>query len=248
MCVNFTTPVDLNGPKKVSEKAKETFWPILSSHIDEGEIDFKDLALDCDICFQGITVFPKNHVYDEDGDSHRGEILPCGHIFGASCISQLAIVNTESGYNLCCPKCRADFAHPKCGHHMSAVYLPSNKPDMDMIPLTTNKGGQIARRCHFCMIEKVLKHINKELHMHIHEDIKERIVASITIGEDTYYPIPTNGDLEEIYAPESFRIYAAKYSQYLENLEGCTKIWYASLVGGFQMKLHDINLKAKRCG
>ncbi|OBS20457.1 hypothetical protein FPOA_06826 [Fusarium poae] len=62
---------------------KETYWPVLKSSLLNGGISFKDLDLDCPICYDNIGVHPNNYgPKDEYGHNHRAIILACGHTVG----------------------------------------------------------------------------------------------------------------------------------------------------------------------
>ncbi|KAK2675456.1 hypothetical protein RAB80_007641 [Fusarium oxysporum f. sp. vasinfectum] len=103
MCIIFLPPVDCTGPKKINEKAKESFWPRLASDIERNNVEFRDLAPECGICGEDITVLPFDHKLQNDkGDTHRGVILPC--IIADYC-DECAINNTvdeltDNLYNL----------------------------------------------------------------------------------------------------------------------------------------------------
>jgi hypothetical protein len=50
---------------------KETYWPVLKSSLLNGGISFKDLDLDCPICYDNIGVHPNNYgPKDEYGHNH----------------------------------------------------------------------------------------------------------------------------------------------------------------------------------
>ncbi|KAG7416044.1 hypothetical protein Forpe1208_v006739 [Fusarium oxysporum f. sp. rapae] len=72
MCIIFLPPVDCTGPKKITEKAKESFWPRLASDIEKNNVKFKDLAPECGICREDTTVLPFDHqIQNDQGETHR---------------------------------------------------------------------------------------------------------------------------------------------------------------------------------
>ncbi|EXA01785.1 hypothetical protein NW765_003390 [Fusarium oxysporum] len=77
MCIIFLTPVDCTGQKKITGKAKESFWPQLASDIERNNVKFRDLAPECGICREDVTVLPFDHkLQNGKGETLRGLILP----------------------------------------------------------------------------------------------------------------------------------------------------------------------------
>jgi hypothetical protein len=241
---NFTTPIDFNGPKKVTDKSKETYWPQLASHIDNDAVEFKDLALNCSMCLEDITVFPHEHVEDDNGETHQGVILPCGHIFGASCISKSAQASIDTDTMIRCPTCRGAFVHPKCDHFFFGLLMPSNKSDMGLIPPTLNNGGVLADYCYQCGVKKTLEDLNEELHKILTEESRGRFVVSLTKGGETF-PQPWMEDCQEARAPATFRSFVARYDRRLDKYEGSTKLWITRCHAGAAVRIRDLGPQAQ---
>ncbi|EMT60806.1 hypothetical protein FOC4_g10012087 [Fusarium odoratissimum] len=68
MCIIFLTPVDCTSPKKITEKAKESFWPQLASDIERNNVKLRDLAPEGGICRGDVTVLPFDHKLQNDMD------------------------------------------------------------------------------------------------------------------------------------------------------------------------------------
>ncbi|ENH63277.1 hypothetical protein FOC1_g10009172 [Fusarium oxysporum f. sp. cubense race 1] len=61
-----------------------------------------------------------------------------------------------------------------CGHYFHGLYMPSNKPDMDIIPPTLNNGGIIADHCDECAINNTVDELTDNLHNLLPEESKGR--------------------------------------------------------------------------
>jgi len=75
-------------------------------------------ALSCLICFENVELRGPT----ERRDGHVPALLPCGHVFGANCLSQWR----EGEGNRSCPNCRAPaLIHPndKCQHDVPPKIL-----------------------------------------------------------------------------------------------------------------------------
>ncbi|KAF4332636.1 hypothetical protein FBEOM_13571 [Fusarium beomiforme] len=129
-------------------------------------VELKDLDIQCKSCRTEITVYKKDHVIDDEiNESHRGVILPCGLIFGASCIKYFFKMKEEEGVTPFCMKCCTESVHPSpgCRHTFWGKSMPTHKPEMDSIPPVLREGGEIADRCKRCSTTKALQDVLLEL-------------------------------------------------------------------------------------
>ncbi|RKK99565.1 hypothetical protein BFJ71_g6159, partial [Fusarium oxysporum] len=203
MCIIFLTPVDCTGPKKITGKAKESFWPQLASDIERYNVKFRDLAPECGICRGDVTVLPFDYkLQNGKEETHRGVILPRGHIFGASCFGENVRYCLQTKTEICCPACRTVFVHPMCGHYFHGLYMPSNKPDMDIIPPppTLNNGGIIADYCDECAINNTVDELTDNLYNLLPEESKGRYAVSSSPGGEPS-PLPSVSNLLGRLAP-----------------------------------------------
>ncbi|KNB07562.1 hypothetical protein FOXG_08685 [Fusarium oxysporum f. sp. lycopersici 4287] len=224
MCIIFLTPVDCTGPRKITEKAKELLWSQLASDIERNNVKFRDLAPECGICREDVTVLPFDYkLQNGKGETHRGVILPRGHIFGASCFGTV-------------------FVHPMCGHYFHGLYMPSNKPDMDIIPPpppTLNNGGIIADYCDECAINNTVDELTDNLYNLLPEESKGRYAVSLAYGGETF-PLPLMRNCLEMRAPAAFRSFFAQYQRRLDKYESSTKLWNNCCHAGAPVKVRDL--------
>ncbi|KAH7167978.1 hypothetical protein DER46DRAFT_660600 [Fusarium sp. MPI-SDFR-AT-0072] len=164
MCIIFLPPVDCTGPKKITEKAKESFWSRFASDIEKNNVKFKDLAPECGICREDTTVLLFDHqIQNNQGETHRGGSLPYQH-------------------RDLLPSLQNCIVHPICGHYFHGLYMPSNKPDMDIIPHTLNNGGITADYCDECAINNTIDELTDNLHNLLPEESKGRYAVPLAYG------------------------------------------------------------------
>ncbi|RGP77516.1 hypothetical protein FLONG3_4301 [Fusarium longipes] len=92
----------------------ETFFPTLMEILKEDPSAVERLNLECGICLEKMTPkTPKPEGYL--GLDHEAAILPCGHIFGNSCVMNLAKCDHRDGTAHKCPACRHPLQFTPCG-------------------------------------------------------------------------------------------------------------------------------------
>jgi hypothetical protein len=95
----------------------ETFFPNLLETLKEDPSAAERLDLECGVCLEKMTVNDevKIRVTDDEIDVvHGAYILPCGHMFGFSCITQLASRQLRAGADHTCPTCRHRLHYIPC--------------------------------------------------------------------------------------------------------------------------------------
>ncbi|RKK18654.1 hypothetical protein BFJ66_g5414 [Fusarium oxysporum f. sp. cepae] len=59
-----------------------------------------------------------------------------------------------------------------CEHYFHGLYMPSNKPNVDIIPFTLNNGGIIADYCDECAINNTVDELTDNLYNLLPEESK----------------------------------------------------------------------------
>jgi hypothetical protein len=118
----------------MNEKRTETNWSLLKVYLENDKVSFSDLELICAVCRDPMSVLPDGHGHREEDDvnSHRAMILPCGHIFGNSCIK--TAFSDGSDLRPVCFMCRADLVHPGCQHIHLGQQMPCSKKYLSQFP------------------------------------------------------------------------------------------------------------------
>ncbi|KAF4954878.1 hypothetical protein FGADI_4980 [Fusarium gaditjirri] len=213
----------------------------LASQLTKDNVKFRDLAPECSICLEDITALPYEHaVQNEHGETHRGVIFACGHIFGQSCVGDNA--RHRGNAKAVCPTCRAELVHPMCVHSFYGMFMPSNKPDMDLIPPTINNGGAIAEYCEECSVIKTVEDLNQVLHHLLPEDLKGRYTVSMVHDGETV-PLPWMRNCPEMRAPAAFRTFVAQYLRRLDQYQNSPKLWNNDYHAGDSVKVRDLGSK-----
>ncbi|KAI1263966.1 PEBP-like protein [Xylariaceae sp. FL1019] len=80
----------------------------------------------------------------------RTVAFPCGHIFGARCVSKMFA--GERNRSPACPVCGYQMSYTGCGHAIAPTRIPINgtAPVRDLFALTVSEGGQLPRNCKQC--------------------------------------------------------------------------------------------------
>ncbi|KAF5706296.1 hypothetical protein FMUND_11661 [Fusarium mundagurra] len=235
-----------NDEPIITEESEDSYWPNLEASIDSNKIKFKDVSIECIVCRTDVTIFPKDHVVDEEvGESHRAVILPCGHIFGASCVKQYFDMKTEQRQPACCIKCRAACYHPACGHPFYGAPMPCSIPGMAFTPHVVGKGGSIDERCRDCTIIKAGFDILVEVRRAPDRPkaVDEYLGVVLTI-DDKITTSPQcwdgicRGSLEQVYFPASAADLMEGYRDRLEKKEDGQGYWISGRLGQFGVQLY----------
>ncbi|KAG9504800.1 hypothetical protein J7337_004778 [Fusarium musae] len=235
-----------NDVPNITEDSEDSYWPNLEASIDNDKIKFKDVSIECVVCRTDVTIFPKDHVVDEEvGESHRAVILPCGHIFGASCVKQYFDMKTEQRQPASCIKCRAACYHPACGHPFYGEPVPCSIPRMAFTPHVVGKGGSIDERCRFCTIQKVGLDILLEVKRAPDrpKTVDEFLGVVLKIDGKSYTDKACadglrRGSLERVYFPSSVADLMEGYLDRLEEKEDGQDYWMSGRLGQFGVELY----------
>ncbi|KAM5519198.1 hypothetical protein FOXYSP1_09983 [Fusarium oxysporum f. sp. phaseoli] len=233
-----------NDVPNITEESEDSYWPNLEASIDNNEIEFKDISIECVVCRSNVTIFPKDHVVDEEvGESHRAVILPCGHIFGASCVKRFFDMKTEEGARASCIKCRAAcyHPHPDCGHPFYGEPMPSHKPGMAFTPHVVGKGGKIDLCCKMCTYKNAIYDITAEIQRapDLPEDMKKSLGVVLTVDGKSYTTRRVvMSRLQEVYFPTSIADLFVEYKNRLEEKEDGQDYWISGYLSQCKVKLY----------
>ncbi|PNP75807.1 hypothetical protein FNYG_10885 [Fusarium nygamai] len=236
-----------NDVPNITEDSEDSYWPNLEASIDNDKIKFKDLSIECVVCRTDVTIFPKDHVVDEEvGESHRAVILPCGHIFGASCVKQYFDMKTEQRQPASCIKCRAACYHPACGHPFYGAPMPCSIPRMAFTPHIVGKGGSIDPLCKLCNIRRAVSDITVEVKRAPDRTkaMDEFLGVVLEIDGESYPNTLAcidgirRGSLERVYFPESVVDLFAHYQDLIEEKENGQDYWVGGHLGQWGAKLY----------
>ncbi|KAJ3537264.1 hypothetical protein NM208_g6387 [Fusarium decemcellulare] len=141
-----------SNPGEDTTVISETFWPHLRQTLVKNPSNFDRLDLPCSICFETMVVHP-----NQDGhDGHGPCILPCGHMLGSSCLTNILKYNTQARRGICCPTCRGKLKHRACGHVFEGLAMPTSVEGLEDIPLTISEGGRLSKRCIDCTVPRAV--------------------------------------------------------------------------------------------
>ncbi|KAF9765296.1 hypothetical protein IL306_002383 [Fusarium sp. DS 682] len=229
-----------NDVPNVVEESQDSYWPNLVASIDNNEIQFKDLEVECESCKDLVTIYNRDHVIDEEiGESHRGVILPCGHIFGASCIKYFFNMKEEENAEAFCPKCRAACVHPfgDCRHAFYGKSIPTHKPGIDSIPHILSKGGRIAQGCRACSIQFAIEDICKKLEEW--QDLPACFAVCLEVDREKHWSHQVEeADIQEVVFPSHMLDFIAEYKEIIEHIEDSPVVWMNDYISHCQFKLY----------
>ncbi|KAF4490520.1 hypothetical protein FAGAP_10700 [Fusarium agapanthi] len=229
----------------ITEDSGESYWPNLEASINN-KLKFKDVSIECVVCRTDVTIFPQDHVVDEEvGESHRAVILPCGHIFGASCVKQYFDMKTQEGRLASCIKCRAACYHPACGCPFYGAPMPCSIPGMAFTPPVVGKGGSIDKRCKRCTIRKAMLDIIAEVKRAPDRPkaADEFLGVALQIDGISYTTRECSegvrrGSLERVYFPDSVVEHLVGYKDRMEKKENGQDYWVSAHLGQWGAKLY----------
>ncbi|KAF4416103.1 hypothetical protein FACUT_12864 [Fusarium acutatum] len=235
-----------NDEPTITEESEDSYWPNIEASIDNNKIKFKDLSIECVVCRTDVTIFPKDHVIDEEvGESHRAVVLPCGHIFGASCVKQYFDMNKEERTLSSCIKCRAACYHPACGHPFYGEPMPCSIPGMAFTPHVVGKGGSIDKRCKLCTYENVVLDITTEIkRAPDRTKAMDEFLGVVLKIDGKFYTNAAcingirRGSLEPVYFPTSVADLLVGYRDRLEKKEDGQDYWISGRLGQFGVQLY----------
>ncbi|KAI6750932.1 hypothetical protein HG530_014382 [Fusarium avenaceum] len=135
----------------------ENHFPELMKMIDDDPSVAERLDLECTVCKKSIT-FSRD---DSPGfGRHDAYVLPCQHIVGLSCATELLLHNRSTGTPHRCPTCRADLIHSGCGHPNTKGTLlrlsEAWRLPMYISVLDSNRTDEFCVSCYFDFITRRL--------------------------------------------------------------------------------------------
>ncbi|KAI0516848.1 hypothetical protein F5B22DRAFT_606775 [Xylaria bambusicola] len=140
---------------------------------EEGNIDDEGfcvkLDLKCGICFDhrlwvSNATSPDDHFNSTELFEGLG-VLPCGHVFGASCLTKWLMASAQEGFTneegvVSCPVCRYSLVY-ECGHYLPPIEYNPNIDRRNTVPPTIPEGGFVPFYCEECAEGMVNEHIDK---------------------------------------------------------------------------------------
>ncbi|KAI5465340.1 hypothetical protein BGZ63DRAFT_373327 [Mariannaea sp. PMI_226] len=140
------------------QRITDTFWPSLKQALGQGDGAWKRLSLDCGICLEKLDVQKSLHGYHSDDESdHIPKIMPCGHIYGLSCIQNMIANRETDDAEVVCPACREFWSYTHCNHVNLGRHFPRPfREDMDWVPQVIIHGGSLSSQCTECSVKSCM--------------------------------------------------------------------------------------------
>jgi hypothetical protein len=137
-------------------------WPVFKREVEADKARVRPIQLECLIFSELMTTSPDepDHTY-VGTPSHGAQILPCGHMIGASCwfkwLDRMEQTAPGRRYDKC-PCCNTKFPfHRKCGHRTPGRFIPDTLVEYSAVPAILPSGGRIPPRCVWCELKHVMK-------------------------------------------------------------------------------------------
>lgn len=140
-----------------SDKVSDNFWPSLKKTLEEDSNNFDRLDISCQICFEPTTVGGQPYRNYAPKRDHRATILPCGHIFGDSCIATYLREGEQPARKPNCPACRANLKHAGCPHACLGTPVPNCPAEVSTVLPILSEGGKIAEVCCLCELGETVE-------------------------------------------------------------------------------------------
>ncbi|KAM0563198.1 hypothetical protein ACHAPJ_000914 [Fusarium lateritium] len=138
----------------------ETYWPALKASFDQDSTAAQRLDLQCGICLEKMTVNDDDVLCEPDNEAslhHGAYILPCGHIFGYKCASELMLHNREHRAHHSCPQCRECLHSVVCKCPLNRGTLLRVRADLqDAMHASVKKSKELMVRCFDCAMRFLL--------------------------------------------------------------------------------------------
>ncbi|RSL57511.1 hypothetical protein CEP54_008244 [Fusarium duplospermum] len=99
----------------------DTFWPTLKAQLLHPDTTIRDCSVACTICYENVEL---EHDVSSDEPAHTAVVLPCGHIFGSSCLGYWTQSLVDRGTTPSCPTCRRETIHSACEHYARPLHIP----------------------------------------------------------------------------------------------------------------------------
>lgn len=164
---------------------QQTWWPLIRPYLLSGELKPEDLDMACAICTERMAVVESHfQANDRPGVDHGGFILPCGHIYGKSCLNTYLDTQRKLKRSQVCPTCRASFVHDTCRHLDFGCRIPNTKQGVLHIPPVLSEGGLLSEKCRLCFLEGFADSLMEKLEAVSGEDA-DKLGISVTLGNMT---------------------------------------------------------------
>ncbi|KAI1085493.1 hypothetical protein F5B20DRAFT_567478 [Whalleya microplaca] len=138
------------------------YLPYIQQHLDaQGESNDIVLEIECDICQSRLDISRSARTLASSEksradlllsyskhDLERTVALPCGHVFGESCIGERSTGKDD----LTCPSCDFKMVYKDCSHAIAPILIPvkGHNPIRDTFPLTIPEDGREPSNCKEC--------------------------------------------------------------------------------------------------
>ncbi|CAG7559247.1 unnamed protein product [Fusarium equiseti] len=223
-----------------------TNWPTLIKEVKEDPDNKRDLRLTCDICFELMATSPGQNLGNL---CHEAFILPCGHMFGQSCIEEWMKGARRRHYKYSCPACRATMKqHSKCGHPIRGRCIPPSRDEYPNVSSVRSEGGGQLSRCTRCVATGAIKLLKKLVGNHhvelepgqtanlrlVSPDASQQFILPYIKGKE--YRVDRNIDL-----PEHMHSVWARVQNRL-NTEG-EKSWFEMDIGRWELVLSVMDVR-----
>ncbi|CAM1505107.1 Fc.00g107440.m01.CDS01 [Cosmosporella sp. VM-42] len=147
------------------ERVTENYWPKLKQLIKEDPSVVNRLDLECPICYERMTITDEEHVFEPILGglkvSHQAGILPCGHMFGASCVAKMLTSNHSQNKVSACPCCRLTLKYRLCIHTTPGIPMPVKWNQIEQMLKTIPEGGKMPPVCFDCALARALNNLTK---------------------------------------------------------------------------------------
>ncbi|KAF5533657.1 hypothetical protein FMEXI_11733 [Fusarium mexicanum] len=170
----------------------DIYWPAFKKAVESDPQKLRPIDLTCTICTEHMSTQGSGsgsiHWIQKVGRkiSHDAQILPCGHMVGASCLmdwldSQSERFRGREFYS--CPVCNTEIMyHPECGHVCHGQRIPQLVANYSNVPLVLSEGGFIHARCTSCEIQHTFSEMTQYTGIYKWEDEVESTHQYITLG------------------------------------------------------------------
>lgn len=138
------------------------YWPEFKKAVEADTARVRPIQLECVICTELMTTSPDEPDHTFVGiPSHGAQILPCGHMIGASCWFEWIASEEQAAsgkkYDKC-PCCNTKIRfHSKCGHRTPGRFIPDTVAEYTTVPAVFRHGGCISPRCLWCELRHVME-------------------------------------------------------------------------------------------
>ncbi|KAI1070211.1 hypothetical protein LB507_007968 [Fusarium sp. FIESC RH6] len=166
MSIMDDIPTTDDMTNEMKDKITCTNWAALKTYLQNKDVSYSQLQLECGICYQVMDMPADMDQRDEDHERRHTEdeetptIQACGHIYCNACLEECYGPNSDiEGGN--CFKCRTELVHRGCGHLNCGQKFPSTKKRIDSFTPLLSEGGQLTDRCNLCILGDYCSELKK---------------------------------------------------------------------------------------